>query len=80
MREHCVCWLEQLAWHAPGLDVVPTVVIDGMTVAPVIVLMQVFWQAWSCELQANRQVCDVAVVVGKMLGDGAGIAAVPAVV
>jgi hypothetical protein len=36
-----------LVWHAPGLVVVPTDVIEGMTVVPADVLMQVFWQAWN---------------------------------
>ena len=81
LREHCVCWLEQLVWHVVGFDVVPAVVIEGMTVAPVIVLVQVFWQFCSWVLQPNRQVCDVAVADGKMLGAGAGIdSSVPAVV
>jgi hypothetical protein len=69
-----------LLWHVIGFDVVPAVVIDGKTVAPVIVLMQVFWHACSWLLQPNRQVCAVAVVDGKMLGAGAGIDSwVPAV-
>jgi hypothetical protein len=81
LREHCVCWLEQLDWHVVGFDVVPAVVIDGKTVVPLIVLMQVFWQFCSCVLQPNRQVCDVAVADGKMLGAGAAIdSSVPAVV
>jgi hypothetical protein len=80
LREHSVCWLEQLVWHVVGFDVVPTDVIEGTTVAPVIVLMQVFWHACSWLLQPNRQVCEVAVLVGKMLVAGAGIASwVPAV-
>ena len=42
LRWQAWSWVEQFCWHCPGLDVVPTVVIDGTTVAPVTVLMQVF--------------------------------------
>ena len=42
LRWQAWSWTEQFCWHCPGLVVVPTVVIDGTTVAPVTVLMQVF--------------------------------------
>jgi hypothetical protein len=81
LRWHCVCWLEQLVWQVCGLEVVPAVVSDGTTVVPLSVLVQVFWQACNWVLQPNRQVCDEAVGVGKMLVVGAGIdSSVPAVV
>jgi hypothetical protein len=50
-----------------GFVVVPTVVIDGTTVVPFTVLMQVFWQLNDWLLQPPRQVADVEVV-------GAGVA------
>ena len=36
------CCVEQFCWHWFGLEVVPTVVIDGTTVVPLMVAMQVF--------------------------------------
>jgi hypothetical protein len=79
LREHCWACAEQLLWHPVGLVVVPTDVIEGITVVPKTVLMQVFWQACAWLLQAKLQVCEVALGVGNMLGVGAGIAWVPAV-
>jgi len=70
-----VCnWVEQFDWQACGFEVVPTVVIEGRTVVPADVLMQVLWQAWTCEPQANRHVWLEALGGGKMLGVGAVIA------
>ncbi len=43
-RWQTCCCVEQFAWHWNGLVVVPTIVIEGMTVVPLMVLMQVFWQ------------------------------------
>jgi hypothetical protein len=58
-----------LAAHWFGLVVTPTVVIDGMTVVPLIVAMQVFWQDKDCVLQPDRQVADVLLgVTGVTLG------------
>jgi hypothetical protein len=63
-----------LLWHVCGFEVAPTVEIEGMTVVPATVLMQVLWQACTWLVQPNRQVCEEAVADGKMLGVGAGIA------
>jgi hypothetical protein len=58
-----------LATHRFGSVVTPTVVIDGITVVPLIVAMQVLWQLNDCVLQPDRQVADVLLgVTGATLG------------
>jgi hypothetical protein len=64
----------QLLWHVCGLEVVPTIVMEGMTVVPAAVVMQVLWQDSDWLVQPNKQVCEVALGVGKMPGDD-GVAA-----
>jgi hypothetical protein len=72
LRWQDVSCVEQLVWQAVGLDVTPTLDIDGMMVVPVAALgMQVFWHACSWLVQPKLQVCDVTVAFGKMTGDGA---------
>jgi hypothetical protein len=56
LRWQVTNWIEQLLWQVAGLEVVPTVEIDGMTVVPAAVLMQVFWHACTCEPQPKLQV------------------------
>jgi hypothetical protein len=53
----------------------PTVVTDGMTVVPVDVVMQVFWQACTWLVQPKLQVREVVLWAGKMLDVGAWIVA-----
>jgi hypothetical protein len=41
LRSQTCNWVEQFCWHWLGTVVVPTMVTDGMTVLPLVVLMQV---------------------------------------
>jgi len=60
------------------MSVVPTDVIEGTTVVPLIVGMQVFWQFSAWLLQPPRQVADVELVLGTGVV-GVVVSGVPAV-
>jgi len=65
-------WVEQFCWHWEGFWVVPAVVIDGTTVSPVTVPMQVLWQLEDWLLQPLRQVAEEV----ALAGGGTGVAGV----
>ena len=66
-------------WHWIGLLVVPWIVIDGTTVVPLMVAMQVFWQLNCWLLQPLRQVAEDELGVTGVVIAGAVVSCVPAV-
>ncbi len=78
-RSQTCNWVEQFCWHWPGLVVVPTTVTDGMTVVPLMVLMQVLSHESCWLLQPLRQVAELdeeLCAVGDVVVSVVGVPAV----